>query len=274
MTNTIGGAARIPLLGFGTYGRQGEAGVTAMLAAMEAGCRHLDTAQSYGTEAETGEALRQCGLPRDQVFVTTKIDMPNYGPGLLIPSLERSIETIGVGAPNLTLLHWPSPKEEVALEVYVEQIARAKSDGLTAHIGVSNFPVALLQRAQELLGKDEISCNQVELSPLFKNKILADYCDSVGISIVCYQPIAKGAVSQNATIAAIAKTHGATGEQVALAWELAKGYGAIPTTSQPARAAANFAALKLQLSADEIARIDALPDRARAIAPEWGPDWD
>lgn len=264
---------RIPSLGFGTYGRTGSTGIAAIGFAIETGYRHIDTAQSYGNESEVGAAVSQSDLPRDQLWVTTKIDTANFATGRLIPSLERSIETLG-GPVDLTLIHWPSPNHEIALPVYLDQIAKAQELGLTRFIGVSNFTIDLLKQAQALLGQTAILTNQIELNPLFKNKKIADHCQSAGILITCYQPIAKGRLSGEPTIEAVAKKHAATSEQVALAWELAKGYVAIPTSSKQARIRSNFEAMNLALSAQEIAAIDALSDGPRAIDPQWGPEWD
>ncbi|NDV02389.1 aldo/keto reductase [Pseudoroseicyclus tamaricis] len=274
MVKTLPGPAGIPALGFGTVRRKGEDGIAPILAAIESGCRHIDTAQAYGTEAEVGEAVRRSGLPRDELFVVTKIDPANFGEGKLIPSLEESLRQLEMEAVDLTLIHWPSPNGEVPLEVYLRQLAEAKARGLTRHIGVSNFPIALLKEATAILGEGEIACNQVELNPLFKNRTLADWCQDAGIGVVCYQPIAGGRMGEDAEITAIAEARGATPAQVALAWELAKGYCAIPTTSKPERARENMGALELSLTEDEIATIDSIPDVGRRIDPETAPEWD
>ncbi|SMY06237.1 aldo/keto reductase [Flavimaricola marinus] len=263
----------IPKLGFGTYGRTGDAGIAALEKALEVGYRHLDTAQSYDTEKEVGAAVRNSGLARDDVWITTKIDMANYGPGKLAPSLEASIERLGL-TPNLTLLHWPSPNGELPLEVYLDQIVEAKARGLTGEIGVSNFPIALLKSAISRAGEGQILTNQFEVNPLHNNHKLARFCQSVGVLVTCYLPIAKGRLAGEPTAEAIAARHGATVEQIALAWELAKGYAAIPTSSRADRIASNFAARDVTLSAEEISALDALPQQARAIDPDWGPDWD
>ena len=263
----------IPRLGFGTYGRTGPDGIAALECALATGYRHLDTAQSYHTETEVGTALRNSGLPRGEVWITTKIDMANYGPGLLIPSLQASIDRLGL-IPDLTLIHWPSPNGKLPLPVYLDQIAEAKSLGLTREIGVSNFPVALLTEAVARLGKEVILTNQFELNPLFRNDTLARFCQAEGVLVTCYQPIAQGRISGNAVAAAIAARHGATPEQVALAWELAKGYAAIPTSGKAERIVANFAAQRLALTPDDIAQLDRLDQSPRSINPDWGPAWD
>lgn len=264
----------IPAMGFGTYGRTGAAGVEAMLVALETGYRHLDTAQDYGTESEVGQAVRRSGLPRPEIFVTTKIRTSNLGAGALVPSLRQSLDILQLDRLDLTLIHWPSPNNAIPLPVYIEQLAEAHALGLTRLVGVSNFPIALLQAAQAMLGELPIANNQVELNPLLQNKVLANYCKSAGISVTCYLPIARGILGGVPEIAAIAARHRATPEQVALAFELAKGYIAIPTSGQAQRIRDNFRATELVLTADDIRTIERLDRGQRAIDPDWGPDWD
>jgi len=182
----------MPLMGLGTFGRTGREGMEAILAALEIGYRHIDTAQTYNTEGECGEAFRHSGLGRDEVFFTTKISTENFGPGQLVPSLRRSLDTLGLEQVDLTLLHWPSPHGKVPLTVYAEQIAEAQSLGLTRQIGVSNFTIALLGELQALLGGREIVNNQVECHPYLQNESLVRYCRAHDISVTCYLPIARG----------------------------------------------------------------------------------
>ena len=264
----------IPQMGFGTYDRKGEAGIAAMLVALETGYRHLDTAQDYGTETEVGEAVRRSGLDRADIFVTTKIATGNLGAGALIPSLRQSIGNLQLDQLDLTLIHWPSPNNEVPLPVYIEQLAEAHALGLTRLIGVSNFTIAMLEQAQAILGDIPIVNNQFELNPLMQNKKLANYCIKKGISVTCYLPIARGLLGAVPLIAEIADRHAATPEQVGLAFEFAKGYIAIPTSSKADRIRSNFLATKLVLTDAEIALIETVDRGQRAIDPAWGPDWD
>ncbi|POF30034.1 aldo/keto reductase [Roseibium marinum] len=264
----------MPGLGFGTYGRVGEDGIEAIRFALECGYRHLDTAQSYGTESEVGSAVRRSGLDRDEVFVTTKVGSSHLGPGRLIASLEDSLRRLEMDVVDLTLIHWPSPNGEIPLAVYLEQLAEAKEKGLTKSIGVSNFTIALLKEAETIVGKSQLLTNQVELNPLFQNRKLAEYCEELGISVTCYRPLAQGELLDNPVLQAIAENQDATASQVALAWELAKGYAAIPTSSSRERIANNFAAGDVTLSAQDMTAIEGVKQIDRAIDPAWGPDWD
>lgn len=264
----------MPRLGFGTYGRTGPEGRDALLTALEIGYRHLDTAQTYDTEREVGEALRFSRLPREEVFVTTKIAEENLGPGRLIPSLEQSLEALGLGQVDLALIHWPARRGGPEPKTYLTQLAEAQSKGLARFMGVSNFTIALIDTALETLGQGAILTNQVELNPWFRNRRLADHCTARGILVTCYEPLARGRVGADPTLQIIAQRHGATPEQVALAWELACGYAAIPTSSKRDRIAQNFAAKGLALSKEEMNEIETLDRGVRSINPDWGPNWD
>ena len=264
----------IPQIGFGTYGRTGADGVTAILFALETGYRHLDTAQTYDTETETGKAFRESGLPRQDVFITTKISTDNLGEGQLIPSLERSLEATKLEQMDLTLIHWPAPHRRISPEVYLPQLAEAQARGLTRLIGVSNFTTGLLEQAAAILGDGKVANNQFELNPHLQNKRLANHCTEKGISVTCYLPIARGALRGDPVLEAIAARHDASVEQIALAFEFAKGYCAIPTSGKPERIRSNFQASKLTLSVEEVAAIETVDRNLRVINPDWGPKWD
>lgn len=264
----------MPLMGLGTYGRRGSEGTAAILAALEIGYRHIDTAQSYDTERECGEAIRQSGLPRADIFITTKIDMPNFAAGKLIPSLRQSLDTIGVDQVDLTLIHWPSPHDAVPLPVYLEQLAEAQALGLTKTIGVSNFTIALLKQAQAILGKGVLANNQVECHPYLQNRKLVDYCDSAGIPVTAYQPIAKGTLKGDPVLEPLAAAKGCTVEQLAIAFAFARGLAAIPASSNAGRLASNFAAQSVTLTEADLAAISTVERGTRRINPSNGPAWD
>lgn len=264
----------IPKLGFGTYGRTGPEGIDALLTAVETGYRHLDTAQDYGNEREVGEAVARSGLARDTLFVTTKIAARHYAKGKLIPSLRESLDRLSLDQVDLTLLHWPAPNEETPLQDYVEQLAEAQSLGLSRLIGVSNFTVDLLEQSMAMLGKGVIATNQFELNPHMQNKVLADYCQANDILVTCYLPIAHGTLGDDPVLKGIAEAHGASIAQIALAYELAKGYAAIPTSGKPERIRENFASQAISLTSDELSSIGGLDQGRRRINPDWGPKWD
>lgn len=264
----------IPQLGFGTYGRRGRDGVHAICTAIETGYQHIDTAQDYENEAEVGTAVRESGARRDALFITTKIAPRYFGNGALVPSLQTSLEKAKLDVFDLTLIHWPSPNNEVPLEVYLTQLATAQERGMTRLIGVSNFPIAMLEESARILGPGKIVNNQVELNPFMQNKNLASYCSKMGIIITCYLPIAKGRLSTDTILTGIAEAHNATVEQVALAFEMAKGYCAIPTSSKDERIRSNYRAVDIHLTPDEMATIETLDRKERIIDPPSAPEWD
>jgi 2,5-diketo-D-gluconate reductase B len=264
----------IPRMGLGTFGRRGPEGQRAIESAIEIGYRHLDTAQDYDTEAECGHALKASGLARGEMFVTTKIRLSNLGKGRLVPSLRESCESLQVDAVDLTLIHWPSPRDEVPLPVYIEQLAQARELGLTRLIGVSNFTISLINQSRAILGAGALANNQVEVHPFLQNTRLVNHCMAEGIAVTAYQPLAKATVNESEAICDIADRHGATPEQVALAFLLAKGLIVIPSSADTGRMRSNFAATDLVLGDQDIARIEALDRGGRRIDPDIAPDWD
>ena len=277
MTRTPAAAVTngIPAIGFGTFGRTGNAGIDALLFALETGYRHLDTAQSYGTERECGEALRRSGLRRADIFITTKITGENARKGRLAESLKHSNETIGIDAVDLTLIHWPvSPGGRLRMEEYLPELAKAQDSGLTQLIGVSNFTIADLAEAESILGPDCLATNQFERHPLLRNQRLVDTCRARGIAVTCYLPLARGRCAGIPAIEVIARAHGATPHQIALAFSLSEGHIVIPTSGQYDRIAENFAACNIVLSAAELDAIRAIDRNERQINPIWAPAWD
>jgi len=265
----------IPSIGFGTFDRRGEAGIAAIAHALELGYRHLDTAQSYDTERECGEALRRSGLKRSEVFITTKVTGSNSAAGKLIPSLQQSAENLGVDAIDLTLIHWPvTPAGRLDMRAYMTELAEAQSRGLTRLIGVSNFTIADLEEAKTILGPGRLANHQFERHPFLQNQKLVNHCQYNGISVTCYLPLARGRCVGDPVIDQIAARHGATPHQIALAFSLNQGLIVIPTSGKHERIAENFAARDIVLSPDELSAIGGRDKAERQINPSWSPAWD
>ncbi|RUT28905.1 aldo/keto reductase [Arsenicitalea aurantiaca] len=261
-------------MGLGTAKRNGPEGVAAIEAAIEIGYRHLDTAQDYRSEAECGEAMRHSGLPREDFFVTTKVSTSNLGPGDVVPSLRRSAEELGIDVIDLALVHWPAKNGEYPLETYMPQMAEALSLGLVRQIGVSNFPIAYLERSEAIIGENLIANNQVEVHPFLQNRALVAHCRSRGIAVTCYMPIAGGRVASEPEICRIAEKHGATPEQVSLAYLMALDLIVIPSSADAGRLRANFGATGLTLDDDDMRAMAALDRGERLIVRDWGPVFD
>jgi 2,5-diketo-D-gluconate reductase B len=264
----------IPQLGLGTFGRTGDAGVQAMLKAIEIGYRHLDTAQSYDTEKQVGEAVRRSGLKRNELFVTTKVADTMLDKKDFLPSVERSLGTIGVDQVDLLLIHWPSQHDQVPFEDYMLGLAEAKARGFARLIGVSNFPIADLERTRKLLGEGALATNQMEIHPFLQTPKLRDYARAMGMPLTAYQPLAKGEVNADPTINAIAIKHGVGPSAIALAFLMGEGHIVIPASGSEANLRANYAALGVTLSPAEMEQMRALNRGYRRIDPAKSPRWD
>jgi 2,5-diketo-D-gluconate reductase B len=264
----------IPQLGLGTFRLQGRQAIDSVRNGLELGYRHVDTAQIYGNEAEVGEALHDAGIARGEVFVTTKIWTEHLAGDKLIPSLKESLRKLRLEQLDLTLIHWPSPQGAVPVAESMQALLEARSQGLSAAIGVSNFTNALLGEAIDAVGADNIATNQVELHPFLQNRSVAAFAREHGIHVTAYMPLAYGKALLDPVIQAIAARVRATPAQVTLAWLMAKGHAVIPSSTKRENLAANLGALELKLAADDVAAIDALERGERLVSPDFGPVWD
>lgn len=264
----------IPPLGLGTFGRTGPEGLEAIGAALELGYRHIDTAQTYGTEENVGEAIRRSGVPRNELFVTTKISDAHLDSPRALNSVEKSLETLGLDHVDLLLIHWPSYKHEVPMDEYLTALAEAQDRGWATLIGVSNFTIDHLDRTEKILGKGRIATNQVELHPYLQAPKLTGHMRKIGLTPTAYQPLAKGRVADDEVLAEIGQAHGITAAATSLAFLMGEGYIVIPASSSRERLAENLTAGGVTLTADETSRIRALDKGARIVNPEKSPDWD
>lgn len=265
----------IPLLGLGTFRLKDQIVIDSVTQALELGYRAIDTAQIYGNEAEVGTAIAASGVAREQLFLTSKIWTDNLSADKLIPSLKESLQKLKTDYLDLTLIHWPSPKGAVAVSEFMGALAEAKAQGLTRQIGVSNFTIDLLRQAIEVVGKDAIATNQIELHPYLQNRKLVEFMASQGIAVTSYMTLGYGKVLQDPVIQAIASQHQATPAQVTLAWAMQLGYAVIPSSTRRENLASNLKAAELKLSSDEMAQIAALDNGLRLTNPEsLAPAWD
>lgn len=268
------GGAKIPALGFGTYRLEGDTCSTMVAKAIEAGYRHIDTARMYGNERAVGEGIRSSGIDRDELFVTTKVWWTDLGDTSFATSAQAAIDTIGIGPVDLLLIHWPNPN--IALRESIDALNRAQAGGLTRHIGVANFPSALLDEAAAM-SSAPIVCNQVEYHPFLSQESVLESCERNDAALIAYSPIGRGGeLLGNATVAEIAKAHGRTPAQIVLRWEMEQPrVGAIPRTSNPERLRENIGVFDFELSADEHSRLTSLTkQRKRLIDPDFAPEWD
>lgn len=265
----------IPALGLGTFRLKDQVVIDSVSTALELGYRAIDTAQIYGNEAEVGQAVAASGVPRGELYLTTKIWTENLSRERLIPSLEESLDKLKTDYVDLCLIHWPSPGGAVPVAEYMAALAEAKARGLAREIGVSNFTLALMQQAIDAVGAGEIATNQVELHPYLQNRKVAGFAECHGIRITSYMTLGYGKVLGDAVIGEIAQRHGATPAQVVLAWAMQLGYAVIPSSTKRANLASNLAARELRLSDADMAAIAALERNERITSPaSLAPAWD
>jgi 2,5-diketo-D-gluconate reductase B len=264
----------IPQFGFGTWNHPEDETYKIVRAALDVGYRHIDTAEMYGNERAVGRAIKDSGISRDDIFITTKVAPENFGPGQIIKHARTSMDKLGIDKADLYLLHWPSPQDKYDADDYVTQLGGVQDAGLATAIGVSNFTKKYLDVALRILGPERIATNQVECHVLMQNRPIVDYTKSKGISITAYCPLARGHLSESAGLVSIAKKLGTSPEAVGLAFLLAEGHIAIPSSSKRERIQSNWDAQKLKLSSEQIAAIRALDQNRRLVNGSWCPVWD
>jgi diketogulonate reductase-like aldo/keto reductase len=266
--------AKIPVLGFGTWPMRGDECRNAVVAGLKLGYRHVDTAQGYSNEEEVGEGIRESGVPREDIFITTKVRPEWQSADRLGASLEESLRKLGVDVVDLTLIHWPNPAIPVAEAM--KALSEAKRRGLTRHIGVSNFTVALLDQAVAAASEPLVT-DQIEYHPFLDQTKMFAAMRRHGMAITAYCPVARGEVIGEPMIEAIAKTHGKTAGQVTLRWLIQQpDVIAIPKASRRERLEENLAIFDFTLSGAEMAAISALKSRGLRLVnePAWVPAWD
>lgn len=270
-TKTIQGEV-IPALGFGTFEITGPAGEAAIRTAIDLGYRQIDTAIRYGNEAEVGRAIRASGVPRGELFVTTKIWFNDLAPETVHRRVDESLDRLGLDQVDLLLVHWPA--KDIPLAETLAAFAEEKRKGRTRLIGVSNFPVALLDQALEV-HKAELFCNQVEYHPFLSQEKLLTRMRRAGMLLNAYQPIARGKVFDNDLLNALGRKYGKSAGQVTLRWLVQQdGVGAIPRSSKPENMRANLEIFDFELSPEDMAAIHGLARGQRYSSFEWAPAWD
>ena len=276
-TLTLNNGVTMPALGFGVFQTPPEETVAAVRVALEVGYRHIDTAAAYGNEREVGQALRESGLPRDEVFVETKIWISDYGYEQTLHAFDKSAGKLGVETIDLLILHQALPSRfDLTIDAY-RALERLLADGRVRAIGVSN---AMPEHLSRLLGATTVvpAVNQVEVHPYFRQPEVLAADSAHGVvsqawsplgGITFYRESGHSSTLADPTIAAIAAAHGRTVAQVMLRWHLQQGRSAIPKSVTPSRIAENHAVTDFELSIDDLAAIDALDTGRRG-----GPDPD
>jgi len=274
MEHVEANGARIPKIGFGTFELDAQTAESRVRDAIEAGYRHIDTAQMYRNEAAVGAGIRGSGLDRDELFVTTKVWPDRFRDGDLQRSVQESLERLGLDRVDLLLLHWPNT--EVPLEETIAALNDVRSNGLTRHIGVSNFTVALIRQAVEA-SEAPLVTDQVEYHPNLSQAPVREELARQGMALTAYCPLGKGRALRDATVQRIAKAHGKDPAQVVLRWHYQQpDVVAIPRSSKAERVRSNFDIFDFQLSESEMQELHGLArSDGRIISPGGlAPAWD
>src|SRR5215475_6821538 len=199
--------ARIPLIGLGTWDLRGKTCAKMVEEALKLGYRHIDTAEMYGNEEEVGEGLRASGVPRDEVFITTKVWTDNLAPADLARATKNSLTRLRLDSVDLLLIHWPNPR--IPLKGTMAALCRMREAGFARNIGVSNFTVPLIEEAVRLSTAPLVT-NQIEWHPFLDQSKVVAACRRHGLAVTAYSPIARGRAAGDATLGAIGKRHGKT----------------------------------------------------------------
>ncbi|RDI61271.1 aldo/keto reductase [Microvirga subterranea] len=265
--------ARIPCLGLGTWTLRDDACADAVRAALDAGYRHIDTAAMYGNEEAVGAGLKASGVARDEIFVTTKVWHGDLAPDDLRRSAEASLRRLGLSQVDLLLIHWPN--SDVPLGDTLRALSGAKRQGLTRHIGVSNFSASLVEEAVRL-SAELLVVNQCEYHPYLDQSLVRDACRRHGLAFTSYCPLGKGDLIDDPAIQAIAAEHGKTPAQVILRWHVQQPATiAIPKSGNRNRIAENLHIFDFALSQDEMRRISGLArPNGRMVYPSWRVEFD
>jgi 2,5-diketo-D-gluconate reductase A len=248
----------IPQLGFGVFRVDPDETERIVSDALEVGYRHLDTAAIYGNEAGVGRAIEKSGIPRDELFVTTKLWNSDQGTQSAFDAIDLSLEKLGLESVNLYLIHWPRPDLDKYLETWLA-LEQIKADGKASSIGVSNFHVDHLEKV--IAGSSTVpAVDQIELHPGLAQRPIREFAASKGIHIESWGPLGQGKYDLfgMAPVAAAAEAHGATPAQVVIRWHLQNGLIVFPKSNSRERMAENFDVFGFELTADEIAAIDGL----------------
>jgi 2,5-diketo-D-gluconate reductase A len=257
---------RIPQLGFGTWQISRDQAPAAVAGALEAGYRLIDTAAVYHNEDGVGEGIASAPVPRDELFITTKVWNDRHGLRETPEAFHESLARLGLGYVDLYLIHWPAPRRNAYVDTW-KALIRLREEGLALSIGVSNFDQSHLERIIEETGVVP-AVNQVELHPWFQQRDLRSFHAGHRIVTQSWSPLAKGELLADATVVDLARKHRRTPAQVILRWHLDSGLVTIPKSVTPSRIRENIAIFDFSLDADDLTRIEQLDDPRGRIGAE------
>lgn len=255
---TLNNGNTIPQLGFGVWQVPDDEATPAVAEAIKAGYRLIDTAQGYDNEEGVGVALRDCGIPRDQLFVTSKLRNGAHDYDEAIKAFELSASKLGLDYLDMFLIHWPVPEQDKYVDAW-RALVELKKQGRVRSIGVSNFLPDHIDRIVDATGVVP-AINQIELHPKYQQRDVRGYHAGHNIAIECYSPLGSGAVLKNEVIGEIAEKHGKSVAQIILRWALDQGLIVIPKSTHTERIRENIDVFGVELDDEDRRRIDALDD--------------
>lgn len=265
-TITLSDGRRIPQVGLGVWQTPDDVAVEAVRAALRTGYRHVDTAAIYGNERGVGEGLRASGVPREEVFVTTKLWNDDQGHDQALRAFDASLDRLGLDYVDLYLIHWPAPRRDRYVDSW-RALIRLREEGRARSIGVSNFTADHLQRIVAETGVPPV-LNQIELHPRFQQRALRAAGAKLGVATESWSPLGQGRLLADPAILAIADKHGRTPAQVIVRWHVESGLIVIPKSVNPARIAENFDVFGFSLDEDDHAAIAGLDAADGRIGPD------
>lgn len=258
------GGIPMPALGFGTFQLESDVARDAVAHALKVGYRHVDTADMYHNHDGVGKAIAESDVPRDELFLVTKIWHDRLHRDALLADADRSLNELGVEYVDQLLVHWPN--SDIPMDETFAAMDELVGAGKVRTVGVSNFTVGHMEQAVAASPRP-IAANQVELHPYLSQPDLRAWCDGHGTAVVAYRPILKGEVNDDAVLREIADKHGRTPVQVTLRWIIRSGMVAIPRSKSPAHIEENLGALDFELDDEDMRRIDGLNRDDRRIDP-------
>ncbi|KUH98991.1 aldo/keto reductase [Mycobacterium sp. IS-3022] len=262
---TLNDGNSIPQVGLGVWQTPAQDTERAAATALDAGYRHIDTAAAYGNEREVGQAVKKSGLPREDVFITTKLWNADHGYDSTLTAFDKSMERLQLDYLDLYLIHWPMPANGAFVETF-KAFAHLREQGRIRSIGVSNFEPEHLRALVDATGIVP-AVNQIELHPLLQQEELREVHAQLGIATEAWSPLGQGSLLSNDAVGSVAGAHGKTPAQVLIRWHMQLGNIVIPKSVTPERIVSNFDVFDFELSEQDMASISALGDGTRL-----GPD--